>query len=121
MIPEKATYDQKYGPAMAIKDPDEAKVYFKELVNHAIKTGIAQGEAEKIEKGNLAYWAGYYSEETRERVEKLFVCEHPVFGSISKNGPINAIDAFNLVQKVGSAISRGEDVQSAITTAKKEK
>ena len=63
----------------------------------------------------------FETQKIRERVEKLFVCEHPVFGSISKNGPINAIDAFNLGQKVGSAVSRGEDMQSAITTAKKEK
>jgi hypothetical protein len=38
------------------------------------------GEAQEIERQNIGYWAGYYSRETRLRVEELFGCEHPVLG-----------------------------------------
>jgi len=38
-----------------------------------------------ITKSNLGYYAGYYDEETRIRVEKMFQCVHPVFGQYTKN------------------------------------
>jgi hypothetical protein len=30
---------------------------------------------------STAFFAGYYDSETRERVERLFKCQHPIFGS----------------------------------------
>lgn len=49
--------------------------------------GKTREEAEQIERSNLGYYAGYHLDETRERVERLFRCAHPVFGSIAENGP----------------------------------
>ncbi len=49
--------------------------------------GKTREEAEEIERANLGYWAGYYRPETRERVERLFRCAHPFFGSIAEKGP----------------------------------
>jgi hypothetical protein len=71
----------RYDPAMAITDPDQAAQYFEELVqdNLAHSTNN-RTQAEAIERANLGYWAGYYSRETRLRVEELFGCEHPVLG-----------------------------------------
>jgi len=43
-------------------------------------------EAVVIAKSNLAYYAGYGSHELRKRVEKLFNCSHPVFGSAAEMG-----------------------------------
>ncbi|TXH09637.1 MAG: hypothetical protein E6R03_16465 [Hyphomicrobiaceae bacterium] len=41
-------------------------------------------------------FAGYYDSETRERVERLFKCEHPIFGAIATKGQPTAELAFAL-------------------------
>lgn len=79
-----ATYEEKYDPAMAITDQAEADGYFERLVQHNMSFGTMREEAEGIERANLGYWAGYYSHATRERVERLFRCAHPFFGSIAE-------------------------------------
>jgi len=88
------TTGEKYGPAMEITDPDKAAEYFEACVVHCMSFGTSRDEAEKIERANLGFVAGYYDNETRARVESLFSCEHPVFGSIEKNGPPTAHEAF---------------------------
>ena len=73
MIPDKATMGDKYGPAMEMKTQAEADAYFEELVIHNIAhSDHTKEEAEEIERGNLGYFAGYYDNKTRMRVEKLF-------------------------------------------------
>lgn len=97
------TYADSYGPAMEITDQKEADVYFERLVSdrlgqrnkHVGALGrMSREEAEKIERGNLGYYAGYHGNETRERVERLFKCEHPIFGSIAQRGAPTAEEAF---------------------------
>jgi hypothetical protein len=84
----------KYEPAMSITDQAEADAYLAACVEHTQRATppelgavIPKPLAEAIERANIGYFAGYYDNETRERVERLFRCEHPVFGSIAKNGP----------------------------------
>ena len=74
---------------MEITSQAEADKYFEKLVNHQMMFGVLRherAEAEQIERSNLGYYAGYYDSETRERVERLFKCAHPVFGAIAANG-----------------------------------
>lgn len=85
-MPEQITIGDKYRPAMDIQDPVEADAYFERCVAHTMTFGKSRAEAEKVERINLGYFAGYYSSETRERVERLFRCAHPIFGSIAENG-----------------------------------
>lgn len=100
------TIGEMYGPAMKIQDPDEAENYFKALVAWQMKTtGVSQEEAERREKLNLGYYAGYYDTETRLRVEKLFQCAHPIFGSAA-NGVPTAKEAFEMGKAVGVAIKK---------------
>ena len=81
------TLGEKYDPAMEITDQAAADAYFEECVKHSMdnfsKTRI---EAEDLERSNLGYYAGYYSSETRERVERLFACSHPIFGKVAEEG-----------------------------------
>ena len=77
---------EKYDVAMQISDQAEADAYFEECVQHCMSFGKTRKEAERIERINLGYYAGYCSNETRERVERLFRCAHPVFGKIAENG-----------------------------------
>lgn len=79
------TIGQKYGPAMKITSQDEANAYFLECVNHTMKVGkVSREEAERIERGNIGYYAGYYDSETRERMKRLFLAEHPIFDKATK-------------------------------------
>lgn len=85
-FPRAISYHDKYGPAMEIEDQVEADEYFEKCVLHSMLFVENREEAEKIERSNLGYYAGYYGEEVRRRVEKLFCCVHPVFGSIEIKG-----------------------------------
>ena len=81
---------------MGITDQAEADAYFEGLVKHnqSVKPDRTRAKAEEIERSNLGYYAGYYDSETRERVERLFRCEHPVFGAIAKEGEPTCEQAF---------------------------
>ena len=98
------TYGEKYDPAMKIKTQEEADAYFEECVQHCMAHGRNRAEAENIERSNLGYYAGYWDNETRERVERLFKCAHPVFGSIAQNGPPTAEAAFAAGVKAGESL-----------------
>ena len=95
MMDENITIGEKYGPAMKITDSQKAKDYFELCVKHSMMFGHSREKAEEIEKSNLGYFAGYYDDETRLRVEKLFCCVHPIFGPISQGKP-TAEEAFKL-------------------------
>lgn len=97
------TIGEKYGPAMKITDQDEARKYFEECVQHCMSFGKTREEAEKIERGNLGYYAGYCSDETRRRVERLFSCAHPIFGAIAEHGSPSPEEAFNAGAKIAHA------------------
>lgn len=90
MIPLQITIGDKYGAAMEMTDPAIAESYFEELIDHHMRSQQgrmpSRAEAVRVEKANLGYYAGYYSSETRERVERLFGCAHPIFGPVATNG-----------------------------------
>lgn len=85
-LPSKITIGDKYGPAMKMTDATEAASYFERCVQHTMTFGVDRQEAERTERANLGYYAGYYDNETRQRVERLFSCAHPIFGAIAKVG-----------------------------------
>jgi hypothetical protein len=90
------TIGEAYGPAMQITDQDVADDYFKSLVRECLEQdpSLSVEKAESIQRQNLGYYAGYYDDETRERVERLFRCSHPVFGSYKENGSPSPEEAF---------------------------
>lgn len=103
-LPERITYGDKYGPAMKITDQAEADEYFDLCVRHAMRFGKSREEAEQIERNNLGYFAGYYDNETRFRVERLFSCAHPIFGPIAQKGPPATEEAWWLGYERGRAL-----------------
>ena len=81
-LPDILTIEQAYAPAMAIRDAAEAADYFGALVERHIRmTKHTREEAEEVERTNLGYYAGYYDQETRDRVLRLFNAPHPFFGT----------------------------------------
>lgn len=96
------TIGDKYRPAMKITEQPEADAYFEECVQHTMDNfGKTRTEAEEVERSNLGYWAGYYSSKTRERVERLFKCTHPIFGSIAERGEPTASEALEAGRRIG--------------------
>jgi hypothetical protein len=102
------TMGEIYGPAMEMTEQGEADAYFETLVEMTMRLGAkTRAEAEAIERSNLGYYAGYYDNETRARVERLFRCEHPVFGPIALVGPPTVEEAFRLGMEMGRGQWRG--------------
>ncbi len=78
------SYGEKYGKAIRINDEEEAKAYFIECVEHQMRIGgYSRNEAEKIERSNIGYWAGYASDEDRRRVRRLYGATHPIFDDMA--------------------------------------
>lgn len=105
---EVLTYGECLHPAMKITDKEDAKQYFASYVDfiqkHLDKEPNENGlTAEQIAKQNLGYFAGYYDNETRLRVEELFECSHPIFGN-AKNGTPTPEEAFEMGKKRAKAI-----------------
>lgn len=81
------TYRESLGPAMEITDQNEATNYFNDMVDWMVSQNGDREKSISIAKQNLGYYAGYYSNEVRERVERLFKCSHPIFGNICNGSP----------------------------------
>lgn len=95
------TYGECLEPAMKITDAEDAKQYKEAYIKFIDKFLIddkneSKKTAEEIANANLGYWAGYYGDDVRRRVEKLFNCSHPIFGSIEENGAPTAEEAFKM-------------------------
>ena len=109
-FPHHINNGDKYGPAMQISDQAEADAYFERCVKHQMKRGkCSRDRAERIERQNLGYYAGYYDEETRRRVERLFHCAHPFFGPIEKNGGPDPQTALNIGHAIATGYLAGRD------------
>jgi len=83
---EVLTYGDCLSLTMKITDQADADQYFKKYVAHI--QGHLNKEpskddmtAEQIARTNLGYFAGYYDNETRIRIERLFSCSHSIFGN----------------------------------------
>ena len=92
-----------YGPAMEAQDQYEADRIFDGLVADVLVDAPRQtrAKAEEIVRHNLGYQAGYYSHETRERVERLFRCAHPFLGPIAEVGPPTTEDCLKIGMELG--------------------
>jgi len=103
--------DNILSTAMEITNKDDAKQYLNEYIKHIQKfidsdDNRKNESAEETAKGNLGYYAGYYSNDVRERVEELFGCSHPLFGTIKENGIPTPKQAFEIGIKYSNRILR---------------
>jgi len=80
-LPANATVGEKYNPIAQITTREEAAAYLESLVEWQMQHhGRPREMAESIERANIGYYSGYFSEETGKRVRQLFGTPHPVFG-----------------------------------------
>lgn len=73
-------------PAMKITDQADADQYLKDytafIQKHLDEKPRSDDKtAEEIAKINIGYFAGYFDHETNVRVQRLFQCTHPIYGS----------------------------------------
>lgn len=93
---------QILGPAMKIKSQEDADAYFEILVlAHMRLRERTRSDAERETRESIGYFAGYYDYETRERVEKLFRCQHPIFGPIATARDLTAQEIFEMGYELG--------------------
>lgn len=102
------TYGDLYDPAMKVQTKEAAAAYFKKLQDLQSENGVHPDISENILKVNLAYWAAYGSNEQRERIERLYDCEHPYFGSFKENGRPTTDEASEL----GTNRAKGDGPQT---------
>jgi hypothetical protein len=99
------TIGEKYDRAMAITEQAQADEYFERCVEHAMRCfGASREEAEIVERAGLAYYAGYFDNTVRERVERLFHCGHPVFGKMAERGASTAKEALAVCLKLAQEL-----------------
>lgn len=102
-LPDVMTIGEIGDRACAITEHADADAFLDQLVERAMRLyGQSQEEATSIIKQNLGYYAGYFSDETRARIERLFNCAHPFFGPISEHNPTPE-EAFEM----GRALAKG--------------
>ena len=112
MIKTNVTFCERYGPAMDMKTQSEADEYFEALVLHNMQNSShTKAEAIEIEKGNLGYFAGYYSNEVRQRVEKLFRCHHPIFGAIAHRKQPTSDECLKMGMEMGEHVKNGGKIK----------
>ena len=101
-----------YGKAMKIISQKEADIFFKKMIDGLCKEFPEQSrdEHERIQRSNLAYFAGYYNEEIRWRVEALFKCAHPIFGPVAKYPAPTPDEAFRIGAAMAKAMSEGKSI-----------
>ncbi len=77
------TIADRYGQAMQIDDAEEADAYFQQLVSEVVRTtGMTRAHAERLERNNIGYFAGYMSRDVRLRCEQFYKAIHPVLGPV---------------------------------------
>lgn len=75
------TTGELYTPAMQVESEQEARDYMEFLVTHHMETWHkSREESEATVRQNIGYYAGYFDQETFDRVMRLYGVEHPVFG-----------------------------------------
>jgi hypothetical protein len=101
------SYAELFEPAMKIETQEEADAYLDALITYQMENGGSPNREDAAAKmrESLGYFAGYHDHQTRRRVERLFRCEHPYFGSIEENGPPTPEEALALGKAMGAGHS----------------
>lgn len=122
-------FDHKY----LIDDKDlyenaiEAKSHIeaKKIVQHLVfkfqtrNKGFSNEDATANIKSRIGYYAGYFDESVRRRVEALYDTEHPMFGRLEKMGMPTSDEAFQCgYRQTHLSVIRTEKLQQKLKELK---
>jgi hypothetical protein len=100
---DRLNYGESLGPAMEITEQADADAYFAAYVTWLMRVNEQTlGEAEHVARVNLGYYAGYYSAEAMERVNRLFRTAHPILGL----APVTPESALGAGRVLGNRMKR---------------
>jgi hypothetical protein len=79
MIPDNASYREKYDLAMQVTTEEEAKAYFAVCVDHTMRLDptLTREQAEFIERESIAQWSQDGGRAVMEHVRRLYGFGHP--------------------------------------------
>jgi hypothetical protein len=97
--------------SMQVTEQHEADAILELWVQYMARAAGLPGEVDDEHRANslllardhIGYYSGYHSIEVQARVERLFQCKHPIFGSV--NEP-QTIPTFKLGLMLGEAAAR---------------
>lgn len=96
-----------YLAALAVTEQRNADAIFEEMIeclmpaigrSGPFATLTIRAKCEELLRHNLGYIAADCGSDVRERVEKLFKCEHPIFGAYKELGNPEFEEALELGQ-----------------------
>lgn len=90
--------------AVLVRDQRTADRWFAKLVAALMVQGRTREAAESLARMNLGYTAGYYSRETRRRVERFYKAEHPFLGSVADMEHMTPMDIFAQGEALGKML-----------------
>ena len=79
------TYGEQFESALRCETPAEAELWMEQEVRHYVEHhNTSPLQAIDIIKYNLGYMAGYYSNETAEKIKRLFSAPHPGYSAFDE-------------------------------------
>lgn len=82
---DNVTLGNKYVDLLGtIHTPEDATEYLEACIEHSMRFGNSREEAEKIERSNIGYVTGYFSNAEAACIQSLFNVVHPIFGSVAQ-------------------------------------
>ena len=95
-------WNDAYDEAMNIQTPEGAAIVLDKLVARCVaNSDLSPDEAIVVERANIGYWGGFRDNETRERIERLFQCQHPHLGAIAETGPLTFQQCLEIGRNLG--------------------
>jgi len=88
-------------PAMEVETEEEANELLEKIVAYYSMHNVdkrSEEELRDLARYNIGYWTGYFSNETAQRVFKLFKTMHPLFG----NAQPTPEEAFKMGESLGT-------------------
>lgn len=100
--------DQKkfYFDAHMVQTKSEARARLESLIQLTLTTENDRAVAERAARFHLGYSFGYLEPEERDRLERLYGVEHPIFGSIERCGVTPWTRAFQIGQESGERLRK---------------
>jgi hypothetical protein len=87
------TWGEILHPAMEVETEEQATAFFEAYVSWLMRRwNHTRAMAESAAKINIGYFAGYYDDETANRVYRLFHCSHPILGTATNVSPQEMIE-----------------------------